>query len=44
MTTCSNNPMQYLVAYYQRFGFQHMGESKAEFGGGGWHDMVGTSF
>jgi len=30
----------YLVSYYERFGFRHVGESKAEFGGGGWHDMV----
>ncbi|KAL2267519.1 hypothetical protein VTJ83DRAFT_4796 [Remersonia thermophila] len=31
---------EHLVAYYQRLGFQHLGESKAQFGGGGWHDMV----
>lgn len=30
----------YLVTYYERFGFKHAGKSKAEFGGGGWHDMV----
>lgn len=30
----------YLVSYYERFGFKHQGESKAEFGGGGWHDMI----
>ncbi|KAK0629790.1 hypothetical protein B0T17DRAFT_589473 [Bombardia bombarda] len=30
----------YLVSYYERFGFKHVGKSKAEFGGGGWHDMV----
>ncbi|KAJ9131561.1 Acyl-CoA N-acyltransferase [Pleurostoma richardsiae] len=30
----------YLVSYYQRLGFKHLGESKATFGGGGWHDMV----
>ncbi|KAI3402133.1 hypothetical protein diail_62 [Diaporthe ilicicola] len=30
----------YLVSYYERFGFKHAGKSKAEFGGGGWHDMV----
>ncbi|KAL1864235.1 hypothetical protein Daus18300_007832 [Diaporthe australafricana] len=31
---------EYLVSYYERFGFKHAGKSKAEFGGGGWHDMV----
>lgn len=31
---------KYLVRYYERFGFKHKGESKAQFGGGGWHDMV----
>ncbi|KAK3324255.1 acyl-CoA N-acyltransferase [Cercophora scortea] len=30
----------YLVSYYERFGFKHIGESKAQFGGGGWHDMI----
>lgn len=34
--------LQYLVSYYERFGFKRQGESKAEFGGGGWHDMVNT--
>lgn len=33
-------PKQYLVSYYERFGFKHAGKSKAQFGGGGWHDMV----
>ena len=35
--------LQYLVEYYKRFGFAHLGESPAQFGGGGWHDMVRTS-
>lgn len=30
----------YLVKYYERFGFRHAGKSEAQFGGGGWHDMV----
>ncbi|KAL2258509.1 hypothetical protein VTK26DRAFT_8163 [Humicola hyalothermophila] len=30
----------HLVSYYERSGFTHVGESKAQFGGGGWHDMV----
>lgn len=30
----------YLVKYYERFGFKHAGKSEAQFGGGGWHDMV----
>ncbi|KAL2021958.1 hypothetical protein VTK56DRAFT_6377 [Thermocarpiscus australiensis] len=30
----------HLISYYERFGFRHLGESKAQFGGGGWHDMV----
>ncbi|OLN95623.1 Polyamine N-acetyltransferase 1 [Colletotrichum chlorophyti] len=33
----------YLVSYYKRFGFKHVGQSKASFGGGGWNDMVGAS-
>ncbi|KAI1755228.1 acyl-CoA N-acyltransferase [Xylaria castorea] len=31
---------EYLVNYYKRFGFSHVGSSKASFSGGGWHDMV----
>lgn len=31
---------QYLVSYYERFGFKHAGKSDSAFGGGGWHDMV----
>lgn len=30
----------YLVSYYKRFGFRHLGESRASFAGGGWNDMV----
>jgi len=30
----------YLVVYYERFGYKCVGESAAQFGGGGWHDMV----
>ncbi|KAK4231304.1 hypothetical protein QBC38DRAFT_243883 [Podospora fimiseda] len=30
----------YLVSYYDRFGFRTLGPSKATFGGGGWTDMV----
>lgn len=30
----------YLVGYYERFGFKHAGASDAKFGGGGWHNMV----
>ncbi|KAK3292309.1 uncharacterized protein B0H64DRAFT_226502 [Chaetomium fimeti] len=32
----------HLMLYYQRSGFKHLGESKAQFGGGGWHDMVNS--
>ncbi|KAI0489756.1 hypothetical protein F4859DRAFT_462141 [Xylaria cf. heliscus] len=35
---------EYLVNYYKRFGFFHLGPSKAGFGGGGWHDMVSDKF
>ncbi|KAI1189949.1 hypothetical protein F5B17DRAFT_138425 [Nemania serpens] len=31
---------EYLVNYYKRHGFTHVGPSKANFGGGGWHDMA----
>ncbi|KAL2200410.1 acyl-CoA N-acyltransferase [Corynascus similis CBS 632.67] len=30
----------HLVSYYERLGFKHLGPSKVQFGGGGWHDMV----
>ncbi|KAK3306645.1 uncharacterized protein B0T15DRAFT_492178 [Chaetomium strumarium] len=30
----------HLVSYYERLGFKNLGESKAQFGGGGWNDMV----
>lgn len=29
-----------LINYYKRFGFTHVGPSKCQFGGGGWHDMA----
>ncbi|KAK4450685.1 hypothetical protein QBC34DRAFT_62646 [Podospora aff. communis PSN243] len=35
-----DNFPQYLVNYYERFGFQSKGASPAQFGGGGWHDMT----
>ncbi|QIX00302.1 hypothetical protein AMS68_005819 [Peltaster fructicola] len=30
----------YLIAFYEKFGFKSLGPSKAQFGGGGWYDMV----
>ncbi|KAJ9165329.1 Acyl-CoA N-acyltransferase [Coniochaeta hoffmannii] len=30
----------YLVSYYERFGFTNKGPSDAQYGGGGWHNMV----
>lgn len=30
----------HLVSYYEKFGFEHLGKSKATFSGGEWHDMV----
>jgi predicted N-acetyltransferase YhbS len=30
----------HLIPYYEKFGFTNLGESKAQFGGGGWYDMV----
>jgi len=30
----------HLVPYYEKYGFQNKGPSKAQFGGGGWFDMV----
>jgi hypothetical protein len=39
-----DNFPQYLVNYYERFGFQSKGASPAQFGGGGWHDMVRPCF
>lgn len=30
----------YLVSYYERFGFVQKGKSQAEYGGGGWYSMV----
>lgn len=34
----------YLVPYYETFGFQSLGKSEAQFGGGGWYDMVSLTF
>ncbi|KAI1807143.1 acyl-CoA N-acyltransferase [Daldinia bambusicola] len=36
---CSLICQNYLVTFYERFGFLHQGPSSAAFGGGGWHDM-----
>lgn len=33
---------QYLVTYYERFGFENRGPSQAAYGGGGWYNMVHT--
>ncbi|WYZ45392.1 hypothetical protein EsH8_VIII_000708 [Colletotrichum jinshuiense] len=30
----------YLVSYYKRFGFKHLGQSNTSLGGGSWNDMV----
>lgn len=30
----------HLVEFYQSFGFEDRGESKCQFGGGGWRDLV----
>lgn len=30
----------YLVSYYEQFGFKNLGPSEAEYGGGGWNNMV----
>ncbi|KAF2774497.1 acyl-CoA N-acyltransferase [Teratosphaeria nubilosa] len=30
----------YLIAFYEKFGFVNKGRSEAQFGGGGWFDMV----
>lgn len=30
----------HLIGYYERFGFKSLGPSQAQFGGGGWYDMV----
>ncbi|XXG99192.1 hypothetical protein Hte_005527 [Hypoxylon texense] len=37
---CALICQNYLVRYYERFGFEHRGPSQSAFGGGGWHDMV----
>lgn len=29
-----------LIHYYESFGFENKGPSEAQFGGGGWYDMV----
>ena len=29
-----------LIPYYEKFGFENRGKSDAQFGGGGWFDMV----
>lgn len=30
----------HLISYYEQFGFVNKGESGAQFGGGGWYDMI----
>lgn len=30
----------YLVPYYQKFGFESLGPSQAQYGGGGWYDLA----
>ncbi|KAI1142142.1 acyl-CoA N-acyltransferase [Hypoxylon sp. FL0543] len=37
---CSLICQEYLVTFYERFGFACLGESQASFGGGGWYDMT----
>ena len=32
-----------LVPFYERLGFEYRGKSKAQYGGGGWNDMVRAS-
>jgi hypothetical protein len=32
--------MKHLVPYYEKLGFMSKGPSEAQFGGGGWFDMV----
>lgn len=29
-----------MIPYYEKFGFKSKGQSKAQFGGGGWFDMT----
>lgn len=31
---------EHLIPYYESFGFVNKGQSQAQFGGGGWYDMV----
>lgn len=31
---------QEMIPYYEKFGFKNRGKSAAQFGGGGWFDMV----
>ncbi|KAK4499545.1 hypothetical protein PRZ48_010061 [Zasmidium cellare] len=31
---------EHLIPYYEKLGFENKGQSKAQFGGGGWYDMV----
>ncbi len=40
----ADQTLQHLVSYYERSGYKHLGKSKAQFGGGGWHDMVNIPF
>ncbi|OTA97291.1 hypothetical protein M434DRAFT_295243 [Hypoxylon sp. CO27-5] len=37
---CSLICQDYLIPFYERFGFECLGESSASFGGGGWYDMT----
>ena len=33
---------EHLIDFYTKLGFENKGRSKAQFGGGGWYDMVCT--
>lgn len=36
------NNVKHLVPFYEKIGFKNKGRSKAQFGGGGWIDMVSS--
>ncbi|KAI1090141.1 acyl-CoA N-acyltransferase [Rostrohypoxylon terebratum] len=37
--SCALICQDYLIPFYKKFDFRHLGPSKVHFGGGGWHDM-----
>lgn len=43
-STPPTDNLQHKVAWYEKLGWTHKGQSQAQFGGGGWFDLVSEAF